>query len=126
MIRLPDTEQVIQIHRRVIDKTGGSHGVRSEGLIESAVSRGSAGFGDIELYPSAALKAAAICEGLITNHGFVDGNKRIGIVILLMILYKNGIQLRYSQRELVELGLDIAQDHGPVEVIAKWIEAHRI
>lgn len=126
MIWLPDIEQVIRIHRQVIDRTGGAHGLRNRGLIESAVLRGSAGFGDVEIYPTPVLKAAAICQGLICNHGFIDGNKRIGIVILLLMLEKNGVQLRYSQRELVELGLDIAQDRRSVEAIATWIESHRI
>jgi len=86
--------------------------------------RASAEFGGVEAYPSVAQKAAAVCCGLISNHGFVDGNKRIGVMAMLLILSKNGVLLQYSQQELIRLGLDAAQGLLSVENVTDWIESH--
>ncbi len=124
MIWLPSIEQIIQAHQMLIAATGGSDGIRDPGLIESALMRAYAGFGEHEIYTTVPQKAAAICSGLIGNHGFVDGNKRIGILIMLSILRKNGYALTYTQDELIELGLAAAQSIVGTEEITRWIEAH--
>lgn len=115
---------MIRIHGRLIAKTGGMDGVRDAGLVESAVLRARAGFGDVERYPTAIDQAAAVCEGLVANHGFVDGNKRIGVVVMLLILAKNGVHLRYAQPELVDLGLGTARGDLRQRDIADWIQKH--
>ena len=77
--------------------------------------RANAAFGASEAYPTIEEKAAAVCCGLIGNHGFIDGNKRIGVMVLLLLLSKNGVDLRYTQGELIRLGLDAAhQRHDPL------------
>ncbi len=123
-IWLPTLDQVILIHERLITLTGGAAGIRDLGLIESALARAHASFGTIEAYPDLVGKAAAICCGLTQNHGFVDGNKRIGVTTMLMILRKNTVTLSYTQDELVELGLSIAQGHADVPGTEAWIRAH--
>ena len=91
MIWLPSIKEVIEMHGILIRRTGGIDGIHDLGLIESAIARASAGFGGYELYPSVEAKAAAIAHGLGANHGFVDGNKRVGVAVMLLILRKNGI-----------------------------------
>lgn len=125
MIWLPTIEQVIEMHSILIRRTGGSDGIRDRGLIESAIARATAGFGGYERYASVEAKAAAIAHGLGSNHGFVDGNKRVGVAVLLLILRKNDVRLSYSQEELIRLGLDIATDQVSPDAIIDWIERHQ-
>ena len=124
MIYLPTPDQVMEFHARILAATGGADGLRSRALLESAVARAQAGFGGEELFPSLADKAAAIGCGLIQNHPFVDGNKRIGVAVLLLVLRINGLTLRFTQAELVELGLSIASGDRDVPVVAAWIRMH--
>ena len=116
MIWLPNIDQVIEMHSILIRRTGGSDGIRDLGLIESTLARASAGFGEFERYPSVIAKAA--------NHGFIDGNKRVGVAVMLLTLRKNDVQLSYTQQELIRLGLDIATDCVNPDDIIAWIEAH--
>jgi len=95
------------------------------GLIESAVSRAQASFAGFEAYKGVSAKAAAIGCGLTQNHGFIDGNKRIGMAVTLLILRRNGVHLAYTQQELVALGLAVARGDADVEQVAKWIETHK-
>lgn len=124
MIWLPNIDQVIEMHSILIRRTGGSDGIRDLGLIESALARASAGFGEFERYPSVIAKTAAIAHGLGSNHGFIDGNKRVGVAVMLLILRKNDVQLSYTQQELIHLGLDIATDCVNPDDIIAWIDAH--
>jgi len=126
MIWLPTVEQVVRLHSKMIARSGGSDGVRDIGLIESAIMRAAAGYGDYDAYPNAVQKAAAVCCGLVSNHGFIDGNKRIGVAAMLLILQKNGVMLQYTQRELIQLGMDLAQGLLSVEDCIQWIEQHKV
>ena len=82
MIRL-DKEKVLLLHQILIEQTGGEDGVRDMGLLESALAACDATFDGKELFPAKEEKAARLCTGLISNHAFVDGNKRIGIYVML-------------------------------------------
>lgn len=115
---------IIVLHQKVIDKTGGSHGIRDIGLIESAVSRAYATFGGNDLYETVEAKIAATAYSLVSNHGFVDGNKRIGITAMLLLLRLNGYKLQYSQQELIDLGLGLAAGKLDENDIQQWIKAH--
>lgn len=115
---------IIVLHQKVIDKTGGSHGIRDIGLIESAVSRAYATFGGNDLYESVEAKIAATAYSLVGNHGFVDGNKRIGIAAMLLLLQLNGYKLQYSQQELIDLGMGLAAGNLDENDIQQWIKAH--
>lgn len=121
---LPTPEQVLEFHSRIITATGGSSGLRSMPLLESALARAQAGFGGEELFPTIEEKAAAAGCGLIQNHPFVDGNKRTGIAVMLLILRMNGIALRYTQPELAALGLSVASGEADAQDAAVWIRVH--
>ena len=121
---LPTVEDVLLLHRKLIERTGGAEGVRDLGLIESALARAEASFGGVEAHPSLEDKAAAVGCGLMQNHGFVDGNKRVGVTVLLLILRRNGVTLHYTQDELVQLGLSVAQGLLDVPQAAAWIRQH--
>lgn len=98
--------------------------MRDPNLIESALFRAQSAYGGVEVYPSLEAKAAAICCGLIQNHGFIDGNKRVGVACMLLILGHNGERLVYSQEELAELGLSVARSQYGVSEVAAWIAKH--
>lgn len=124
MIWLPTMEQTLRLHHKLIERTGGLHGVRDAGLIESAIMRANASFGGYESYASLEEKAAVICCGLIKNHGFLDGNKRIGIAAMLLIVAQNGTRMQYAQAELVSLGLSVAKGEKDVQPVVEWIADH--
>jgi len=116
---------IIVLHQKVIDKTGGSHGIRDIGLIESAVTRAYATFGGNDLYETVEAKIAVTVYSLVSNHGFVDGNKRISIAAMLLLLQLNGYKLQYSQQELIDLGLGLAAGNLDENDIQQWIKTHR-
>lgn len=119
-------EEIIIFHEKIIEKTGGSQGVRDIGLIESAINRPFQTYDGIELYPEIESKISAITYSLINNHGFVDGNKRIGVSVMLLLLRLNDIKIEYKQEELVDLGIKIAENKYKEEDIKKWIESHSL
>ena len=106
MIRLTK-EQVLMLHRQLIESTGGCDGIRDDGLLDSALESPFQSFSGKELYPSIQTKAARLCYGLIRNHAMLDGNKRIGAHTMLVFLAVNGYELKYTQTELVDLILDV-------------------
>ena len=117
-------EEIVSLHERIIDKTGGSHGVRDKGLLESAVYSADNSFEDVEIYPSIEEKAARLMFALTSNHAFVDGNKRIGVFTMLITLELNGVSLKFLQEELIELGLSVADGSWDYERILDWIKSH--
>lgn len=116
--------QVLMLHADLISVFGGSQGVRDQALLDSALSTPSASFGGQELYPTVVEKSARLGFGLIANHPFVDGNKRIGIHAMLVQLALNGVDVEASETELVALGLSIASGESSFERVAGWIEGH--
>lgn len=123
-IWLPTAADVMLLHHKVVMRSGGSDGTREPGLVESAVARPHASFGGVELYPRLIDKAAALCCGLTQNHAFIDGNKRIGVMAMLLVLRRNFLALRYTQEELIGLSLSLAQGLMDVPDVAAWIESH--
>ena len=117
-------EFVLELHTKVVAATGGSFGIRSLGLLESALKRASASFDGKEFYDDLVSKCAAICHSIISNHPFVDGNKRTGIYVLLVLLQYNDFGIEYTEDELVKLGFDIASGKLVVEDIDTWIRMH--
>jgi death-on-curing protein len=115
-------EQVLFIHARLIAETGGEHGVRDLGLLQSAVARPGATFDGDELYSDLYHKAAALMESLITNHPFVDGNKRTGFTAAAMFLRLNGSLLITSNEGVESFVLSIAKGEETVESTAEWLE----
>jgi len=114
-------EEVINIHDILIERFGGSHGIRDNNALESAIKRPFMTFDQKELYPSQTEKAAALIESLISNHPFLDGNKRIGYVIMRYFLLRNGYDINASQSEKFEFVIKIAQGQLNFEQINNWI-----
>lgn len=118
-------DEIISLHSKLIAKTGGVDGLRDKGLLESAVYNADSGFGDEEAYPTVEEKSARLMYSLVSNHAFVDGNKRIGVFVLLLTLRLNGIILKYRQAELVALGLSTAKGESGCKEILNWINNHK-
>jgi death-on-curing protein len=117
-------EQVLFLHARIVEETGGSHGVRDVGLLESAVARPQASFGGEDLYPSLIDKDAALLESLIGNHPFVDGNKRTGVAAAGLLLERNGRRLTATNEELEASAVEVAERRLSLDAIKVWMEEH--
>ena len=119
-------EQILMLHNELIRETGGSGGLRDEGLLDSALNAPFQGFGDVDSFPSLQQKGARLGYGLICNHAFVDGNKRIGAHAMLLFLSLNGIELEYTQNEPSDMILDVAAGNLRFEDMVKWIIKHQV
>lgn len=117
-------KQILMLHTALIAEFGGLEGVRDEGLLESALAAPFQTFGGEAVYPSLQAKAAQLGFGLICNHPFVDGNKRIGAHAMLVFLALNGIDLTYSQQELVDIVLSVAAGNADRQSLLQWILEH--
>ena len=117
-------EQVLFIHSRVIDETGGVHGVRDIGLLQSAVARPKATFGGEDLYPDVMATAVALMSSLARNHPFMDGNKRTAIASTSIFLGMNGFRFEAGQKELVRFSIDMAVGRLSDTEAAGWLKKH--
>ncbi len=117
-------QQVLAIHDLMINKYGGSHGIRDIGLVESAVARPRGTFGGNDLYADIFDKAGAFLQSLLENHPFVDGNKRTALTSAAIFLKINGYELENAHKEEVEFALRVDNEHLEVEQIALWLEKH--
>ena len=124
MTKFPTLDEVVAIHFRVTEKTGGSQGVRDWDLLASALGRPQATFGGEDLYPDILLKAAALLQSLSSNHPFVDGNKRTALATLEYFLFLNEKKIKATQKEKVELTLWSENKKPTIEEIANWVEKH--
>jgi death-on-curing protein len=124
MIRF-SKEKVLLLHQLLAEATGGGVGLRDEALLDSALEAAFAGFGDREFYPSKEEKGARLGYALISNHAFLDGNKRIGIYVMLSFLEMNGIRILCSDEELVSVGLSVADGSMKYEELLQWVKDHR-
>ena len=125
MIRL-SKPQILLLHEQLIAKTGGSSGLRDEGMLDSALNAPFQTFGGEDVYPSLQQKAARLCFGLVKNHPFVDGNKRIGAHVMLVFLALNGIELQHPQTELSDIILQLATGTIQSSDLLDWILTHQI
>ena len=116
--------QVLLLHSSLIEAFGGIDGVRDEGLLESALAAPFQTFGGELVCPSVQSKAAQLGFGLIRNHPFVDGNKRIGAHVLLVFLELNGVVLHYNQQELIDIILSVASGEADRQDLLQWILEH--
>ena len=117
-------EKVKFLHQLLAEATGGSIGIRDEGLLDSALENAFSGFGEQEFYPTKEEKGARLGYALISNHAFVDGNKRIGTYIMLTFLEMNGIRIRCTDEELVHIGLSVADGSMKYEDLLQWVRDH--
>ena len=118
------TIEIMRLHEKLLNATGGLPGIRDVGLLESAVYSVLQSFGETEAYPTAQEQAARLAYAITQNHPFSDGNKRTGILTMLMTLKLNGINLKYTQEELIALGLSIADGRAQYEQVLSWINKH--
>ena len=119
-----DLEDVLNIHEFLINKFGGSHGVRDESLLESAVARPFQTFDRVDLYKTHIEKAAALIESIVSNHPFIDGNKRTGYVMMRLYLLQNGLDIKANPEKMYEFVIAIASASLPFKGIVGWIESH--
>ena len=125
MIKLSQ-DKVLLLHKLITEETGGSAGVRDMGLLNSALESAYATFGGNELYTTREEKGARIGFSLISNHAFVDGNKRIGMYIMLVFLEVNGVILRPTIDEVVRVGLAVAAGEMKYEELLLWIKENKV
>lgn len=117
-------EHILLLHQILIKHTGGADGIRDEGLLESAIETPFATFGGSALCNTLQSKAAKLCFGLVKNHPFVDGNKRIGILAMLSFLENNGIRIKCDDSELIALGLSLADGTIDENAVLHFIIEH--
>ena len=118
-------EKVLLLHQLITEETGGSAGLRDINLLDSALESAYATFDGKDLYPSKEEKAAKLGYGLIANHAFVDGNKRIGMYVMLTFLLVNGIELTATDRDVIDVGLAVAAGETDYSGLLRWILTHK-
>jgi death-on-curing family protein len=123
-MRILDKNHIIYIYDMILQQSGGLNGIRDERLLDSALKAPFQTFSSIELYPTIYQKAAGLCFGLINNHAFKDGNKRMGILVMMIFMELNGIEILCTDDELIALGLGIADGKIKQEQIQFWLENH--
>lgn len=105
----------------LIEKFGGSKGIHDKSLLESALSRPFQTFDGKDLYIDNIQKAAALIESIIKNHPFIDGNKRIGYVLMRLWLLQNGFDVKATQEEKYLFVIGIASGESDIKDISKWL-----
>ena len=123
MIKL-SKEKVMLLHRMMAKETGGDPNIRDLDLLESALEGAYATFGGRELYPTREEKGARLGFSLIANHAFVDGNKRIGMLVLLTFLEVNGVRIAPPVEDVARVGLAVAAGEMDYEGLLAWIRSH--
>ena len=118
-------EKVLLLHQLITEETGGSIGVRDIGLLESALENAFSSYDGIEFYPTKEEKGARLGYTLISNYAFVDGNKRIGMYVMLTFLEVNGIEMTCTNEDVVEAGLGVASGDMGYEELLEWVREHR-
>ena len=117
---------IIKLHEQMLSQTGGTPGIRDEGLLESAMAAPFQEFSGVQAFPTLQQKAARLGYGIVMNHPFVDGNKRTGAHVLLVLLAVNGIELDYTQKELADIILQTAAGVSGYDELLEWILNHEM
>ena len=119
-------EQVLLLHKSIYDRYGGSYGVRDEGLLDSALEAPFMTFGGEDLYPDVLEKIVRFGYGLVSNHPFHDGNKRIGALVLLTLLELNGYKIDATNKEFSDIIYEVASgsEGKDFEALLDWIRKH--
>lgn len=118
-------DDVVKIHDQGIQMYGGSYGLRDAGRVESAIENIYQTFFGQELYPDITDKASSLACSLVNGHPFIDGNKRMGMAVMVTFLNLNDYELQITDEELIDLGLDIAQSKIDKDGVKDWIIAHK-
>jgi death-on-curing protein len=123
-VRYLTLSELLRLYEAVMDASGGSPGIADLGLIESALAQPRATFGERELYHGLASKAAALGYSLISNHGFTDGNKRIGHAAMETFLLLNGWEIACGVDEQESVILQVASGASSREAFTQWLTSH--
>lgn len=118
-------EKVLLLHQLIIQETGGDINVRDLNLLDSALESAFSTFDGKDLYQTKEEKAAKIGYGLIANHAFMDGNKRIGMYVMLTFLEVNGITLSLSDQDIYEAGIAVASGTMDYNGLLQWVIEHK-
>ncbi len=124
MIRYLTLNEILELHKLLLQQSGGAEGIRDLGALESAVIQPAMTFGDTELYPTLVEKAAALAFSLIQNHPFVDGNKRIGHAAMEVTLLLNGFEIQAGVDEQEQLILGVASSEISRGELTRWLGEH--
>lgn len=117
-------EEILILHEYQIKRFGGSFGIRDVTLLESATLRPQASFGGTDLYPDTYSKAAALVHSIITNHAFIDGNKRTGIYAGIVFMRLNGFKVKLNREETLKFSKEVAKNKLTIENIAAWFKKY--
>lgn len=126
MIRYLSLVEILDLHRRIVETSGGAIGIRDLGMLESAIAQPRMTFGGEELYPNSIDKAAALGFSLVMNHPFVDGNKRIGHAAMEVLLVLNGLEISASVDEQEQIVSALASGDVEREQLVEWLKQHII
>ena len=116
--------EVVELHRRLLQVTGGATGIRDLGALEAAIAQPKATFGGVDLYPTLIEKAAALCFSLVQGHPFVDGNKRVGHAAMETFLVLNGAEVDAPVDDQERLILDLAAGRIGRSQLTDWLLQH--
>ena len=119
-------EKVLLLHQMITRETGGDPSLRDMGLLDSALASAFQSFGGQELYPTKEEKGARLGYALVSNHAFVDGNKRIGMYVMLTFLEVNGVPIDPPEREVARVGLALADGSMSYEQLVEWIRTYKV
>ena len=119
-------EKVLLLHQLLTQETGGDPELRDLGLLDSALKQAFQSFGGQELYPTKEEKGARLGYSLISNHAFVDGNKRIGMYVMLTFLEVNGIRLNPTNEEVARVGWAVASGEMDYDALVQWVKNNRV
>ncbi len=117
-------KQIILLQKKLIEAYGGIHGIRNENLVDLSVNSIHQTFDGNDLYPSIIRKAVHIGFSLVSNHSFIDGNKRIGTHAMLITLELNGYELEYKDLELINIIMEIATGTKNEDDLLIWVKEH--
>ena len=119
-------EKVLLLHQLIAQETGGEVGLRDQALLDSALAAAFSGVADREFYPTKEEKAAKLGFDLISNHAFLDGNKRIGMYVMLTFLVANGISVEAENEDVAAVGLAVASGNMNYDNLLNWVRGHII
>lgn len=120
------SDKVLLLHKLITQETGGDPNLRDMNLLDSALESAFQSFGGQDLYPTKEEKAAQLGFALISNHAFVDGNKRIGMYVMLTFLEMNGVKIDPSNEEVARVGLAVAAGEMKYDELLQWIREARV
>lgn len=118
-------EKVLLLHKLITEETGGDPNIRDFALLDSALESAFQTFGGEELYPTKEEKAAKLGFSLISNHAFVDGNKRIGMYVMMIFLEVNGIKIEPDVDDVARVGIAVASGEMSYEELLEWIKDNK-